>query len=151
MDKILVIGFLLTTFCELFNKPDLASNNIDRMVKISAQQSLKEGEAVFKKYCISCHQADGAGVPHMAPPLIQTKYVLGDKEDMIKIVLNGLKGVEINDQTYYNPMPPLGTVLKDKEIADVLTYVRNSFGNKASTVTVADVKKARGDTKTALK
>ena len=150
MNKIIVIAFLLIPFCGLFNNPDLASNNIDRKATISAQQSLKEGQAVFKKYCISCHQADGAGVPHMAPPLIKTKYVLGDKEDMIKIVLNGLKGVEINEQTYYNPMPPLGTVLKDKEIADVLTYVRSSFGNKASTVTVEDVKKARGDTKTAL-
>lgn len=150
MNKIIVIVFLLIPFCELFNNTDLASNNTDRKATIFAQQSLKEGEAVFKKYCISCHQADGSGVPHMAPPLIQTKYVLGDKEDMIKIVLNGLKGVEINEQTYYNPMPPLGTVLKDKEIADVLTYVRNSFGNKASAVTVADVKKARTDTKTVL-
>ena len=51
--------------------------------------------------------------------------------------------MDINDETYNNPMPALGSVLKDKEIADVLTYVRNSFGNKASAVSSAEVKKAR--------
>jgi mono/diheme cytochrome c family protein len=148
MNKIIVVGFLLMPFSWLLKDQDLESNYINTKPSISIQQSLKDGEAVFKKYCISCHQADGAGVPHMAPPLIQTKYVLGDKEDMIKIVLNGLKGVEINEQTYNNPMPPLGTVLKDKEIADVLTYVRKSFGNKASAVSAEDVKNVRSEEKT---
>ena len=145
MNKLLVVGFLLIPFYYVFQSGDFDSKKPDPRSSLSTQQSLKDGEAVFKKYCISCHQADGAGVPHMAPPLIKTTYVLGDKEDMIKIVLNGLKGVEINDQTYNNPMPPLGTVLKDKEIADVLTYVRKSFGNKASTVSAADVKKVRAE------
>jgi mono/diheme cytochrome c family protein len=72
---------------------------------------------------------------------------LGEKETLVKIVLNGLKNVDINEETYNNPMPALGAVLKDKEIADVLTYVRNSFGNKAAAVTVDDVKKARAETK----
>ena len=151
MNKIIVVGVLLMPFSWLIKNQDLGSNHIDTKPSVSAQQSLKDGEAVFKKYCISCHQADGGGVPHMAPPLIQTKYVLGDKEDMIKILLNGLKGVEINDQSYNNPMPPLGTVLKDKEIADVLTYVRKSFGNKASAVSPEDVKKVRSEEKTASK
>ena len=111
------------------------------------QQQMLPGETIYKKYCISCHQADGGGVPNMAPPLIQTSYVLGEKETLIKIVLNGLKNVDINEETYNNPMPALGAVLKDKEIADVLTYVRNSFGNKASAVTTDDVKKARAETK----
>lgn len=110
------------------------------------QQKLP-GEMIYKKYCISCHQPDGGGVPNMAPPLQQTSYVLGEKETLIKIVLNGLKNVEINDETYNNPMPALGSVLKDKEIADVLTYVRNSFGNKAPAITSADVTKVRSDAK----
>ncbi len=137
MNKIIILGFLLMPFSLLLK------NQGDNEIPITHSQSLKDGEAVYNKYCISCHQADGGGVPHMAPPLIQTKYVLGDKEDMIKIVLNGLKGVEINEQTYNNPMPPLGSVLKDKEIADVLSFVRNSFGNKASLVTVSDVKEVK--------
>ena len=107
------------------------------------QKSLEAGEKIYKKLCLSCHQADGGGVPNMSPPLIKTSFVLGDKENLIGIVLNGLKNVDINDETYNNPMPALGPVLKDQEIADVLTYVRNSFGNKASAVTAAEVKTVR--------
>lgn len=107
------------------------------------QKSIIAGKKVFKKYCISCHQADGSGVPNMNPPLIKTSYVLGDKEKLVNIVLNGLKNVDIDDQSYNNPMPALGTVLKDQQIADVLTYVRNSFGNKASAITAAEVKEVR--------
>jgi len=113
----------------------------------SLQKSKAAGEKVYKKFCISCHQADGGGVPHLTPPLINTSYVLGDKETMIKILLNGLKNVDIDEESYSNPMPPLGSVLKDQQIADVLTYVRNSFGNKAAAVTVAEVKEVRSKIK----
>lgn len=144
MYKIIILGLLLSPFSIFFK-------NVANKKATSYYESLKlPGEAVYKKYCISCHQADGGGVPHMAPPLIQTKYVLGDKVALAKIVVNGLKNIDIKDETYNNPMPPLGSVLKDKEIADVLTYVRNSFGNKAPAVTVADVKKARADKKVAM-
>lgn len=107
------------------------------------KKSIIAGEKVFKKYCISCHQADGGGVPNMNPPLRQTSFVLGNKDTLINIVLNGLKNVDIDDETYNNPMPALGSVLKDQQIADVLTYVRNSFGNKASAVAVSEVKAVR--------
>ena len=111
------------------------------------QKSMIEGKKVFTKYCISCHQADGGGVPYLNPPLIKTSYVLGDKEKLIKIILNGLnENIEIEDQVFTNPMPALN-ILKDQEIADVLTYVRNSFGNKASAVTPAEVKAVRSKTK----
>lgn len=90
---------------------------------------------------------DGSGVPHLNPPLIQTKYILGDKPTLIKIILNGLENVEIEGDTYTNKMPPLKSILKDQQIADVLTYVRNSFGNKASAVSAADVKIVRNTEK----
>lgn len=83
----------------------------------------------------------------MNPPLIKTSFVLGEKETLIKILLNGLKGADVDDQSYTNPMPALGSVLKDQQIADVLTYVRNSFGNKASAVSVAEVKAVRNKMK----
>ncbi|HEY5369482.1 MAG TPA: cytochrome c [Hanamia sp.] len=111
------------------------------------QKSMEAGKKVYKKTCLTCHQADGSGVPNMTPPLTQTTFVLGNKEKLIGIVLNGLKNVDIDDQTYNNPMPALGSVLKDQEIADVLTYVRNSFGNKASAVTAAEVKTVRNPSK----
>jgi mono/diheme cytochrome c family protein len=147
MNKIIVTAILLIPFSLFFassfrNYPE---KNPDFSTEF--QQQKMPGEIIYKKYCISCHQADGGGVPNMAPPLQQTSYVLGEKETLVKIVLNGLKNVDINEETYNNPMPALGAVLKDKEIADVLTYVRNSFGNKAPAVTVDDVKKARAETK----
>lgn len=118
-----------------------------RQPQPGVQKSLAEGAKIYKKYCLTCHQADGGGVPNMTPPLIQTSFVLGDKEKLINILLNGLKNVDIDDQTYNNPMPALGSVLKDQEIANVLTYVRNSFGNKAPGITVEEVKAARSKNK----
>ena len=104
---------------------------------------MASGKAVFGKTCITCHMADGLGVPNMNPPLVKTTYVLGDKAKLIKIVLGGLtETIDIGDNTYSGVMPAQD-FLKDQEIADVLTYVRNSFGNKASAVTLAEVKKAR--------
>jgi mono/diheme cytochrome c family protein len=106
--------------------------------------SMAAGEKVYMQYCLTCHQADGGGVQRMNPPLTKTDYVLGDKARLIGIVLKGFnENVEINGQTFSNSMPP-HNFLKDQEIADVLTYVRNSFGNKASAVKVAEVKNLRG-------
>lgn len=105
--------------------------------------SVKRGKLVYDQTCLACHQADGSGVPRMNPPLIKTKWVLGDKNTLINIVLKGLnEEIEVDGETYHNPMPP-HNFLTDQQIADVLTFVRNSFSNKATAVTVAEVKKAR--------
>ena len=108
-----------------------------------AVSSIARGKMVYTNICLACHMADGGGVPTLNPPLIKTTYVLGDKPTLIKIVLNGFKeDVEINGQTFSNNMTPHSD-LKDQQIADVLTYVRKSFGNKASAVSTAEVKKVR--------
>jgi len=142
MNKIFVLGFLLFPFGLLLSNSTKYSPKQTSETFSALQKTKFPGEIVYKKYCISCHQPDGGGVPHMNPPLINTSYVLGDKEQLIKIVLNGLQNTKIDNKTYTNPMPPL-KALKDQEIADVLTYVRNSFGNKASAVTAAEVKAVR--------
>ncbi|MFT3823878.1 MAG: cytochrome c [Chitinophagaceae bacterium] len=106
------------------------------------QATIAEGKKVYMQTCVSCHQLDGGGVQNMTPPLIKTSYVLGDKIKLAGIVLNGMSNVEIDEESYHNVMPPMN-YLTDKQIADVLTYVRNSFGNKASAVTEKEVKAAR--------
>jgi len=109
--------------------------------------SIERGEKVYHTYCMSCHQVDGGGVPKMNPPLTKTKWVLGDKKELISGILNGMtEPIEIEDEEYHNPMPPHAH-LSDQEIADVLTYVRNNFGNKASAVTPAEVKNVRAKIK----
>lgn len=109
--------------------------------------SIARGKVLYQNICLACHQADGSGVPRMNPPLIRTSFVLGDKTKLITIVLKGLNDdVEIEGEYYSNPMPPQAQ-LKDQEIADVLTYVRNSFGNKAGAVKAAEVKVVRAKIK----
>lgn len=114
---------------------------------VSIKQSITDGQVVYQKFCLTCHQVDGSGVPNLNPPLIQTKWVLGSKIILIQQVLKGSKGkVEIEGETFHNAMPAQAQ-LTDQQIADVLTYVRNSFGNKANRVTPAEVKAVRAKTK----
>jgi mono/diheme cytochrome c family protein len=114
-----------------------------------AQAVMARGQVVYQQVCLACHMADAGGVQGMNPPLIKTKFVLGLKAPLIKIVLNGMTGdLDINGDTYHNVMAPHSD-LTDQQIADVLTYVRNSFGNKASAVTVAQVKAVRAANKPA--
>lgn len=109
--------------------------------------SMENGKKIYTKYCLSCHQADGSGVPKMNPPLIKTTWVLGNKQKLIEVLLKGMnQKIEIDDEEYENVMAS-HAFLKDQEIADVLTYVRKSFGNKATAVTAAEVKIARAKVK----
>ena len=104
-----------------------------------------EGKAIYQQYCVTCHQSTGSGVPNLNPPLLQTKYVLGDKETLIKILLNGSsEGLEVKGQTYSNNMPAFD-YLKNQEVADVLSYIRNNFGNKAEAIIASEVQKVRED------
>jgi mono/diheme cytochrome c family protein len=113
----------------------------------SIKDSISRGKKVYETYCLPCHLADGGGVSRMNPPLIKTVYVLGDKKRLIGIVLTGMdEPLEIDGETYSNMMAP-HEFLKDQEIADVLTFVRNSFGNKASVITPEEVKTVRAEKK----
>lgn len=108
----------------------------------SIKPSFLAGSKVYARNCQTCHMADGAGVQNLNAPLIKTNDVLGSKTKLIHTLLKGMKGVSINGENYSNVMPP-HDFLSDKEIADVLSYVRNSFGNKASVVTTAEVAAVR--------
>jgi mono/diheme cytochrome c family protein len=109
--------------------------------------AMDRGQQVYLEQCLACHQADAGGVQAMNPPLVKTKWVLGDKTTLVQIVLKGMTGeVDINGDTYHNVMAPHSD-LTDQQIADVLTYVRNNFGNKASAITAAEVKAIRAKTK----
>jgi mono/diheme cytochrome c family protein len=112
-----------------------------------------KGKSIYLRegYCGTCHQPDGKGLPASGfPPLTKTNWVLGNQDRLIKLVLNGMHGpLEVNGQKYPGqvPMTAFGAMLNDDEIAAVLTYVRNSFGNKASAITEAKVKQVRAVTK----
>ena len=111
----------------------------------SAQDSqavADHGKMLYEQSCLACHQADGGGVPGLAPPLVKGVFVNGDKTRLINILLNGLEGVEIKGETYVSPMPAFN-YLSDEDIASVLTFVRSNFSNKAVAVTKEEVARAR--------
>jgi mono/diheme cytochrome c family protein len=107
---------------------------------------MERGKSVYDAVCAACHMPDGAGVPRMNPPLAGSKTLKGPKEKSITIALNGLSGVEINGDRYDNVMASHAD-LTDQQLADVLTFARNSFGNKASLVSAAEVAKVRAKKK----
>ncbi len=108
-----------------------------------------QGSKLYAKdgYCSTCHQSNGKGLAASGfPPLSKSNWVTGNEDRLIKIVLKGLMGpMELNGVKYDGqvPMTPFGGLMNDQEIAAVLTYVRNSFGNKASVITPAQVKSVR--------
>ena len=109
----------------------------------------KKGKTIYTKegYCMTCHQPDGKGLSASGfPPLAGTKWVTGNDERLIKVVLKGLLGpIEVNRKQYPGqvPMTPFEGLLNDEEVAAVLTYVRNSFGNQAPAIQPDQVKKVR--------
>jgi mono/diheme cytochrome c family protein len=112
-----------------------------------SKASMENGQKIYNTFCLACHQGDGSGVPGLNPPLIKTKWVLGDKKELITIILKGMEEPITVDGEEYNNVMASHAFLKDQEIADVLTFVRNSFGNKASSVTTAEVKSVRATLK----
>jgi mono/diheme cytochrome c family protein len=108
-----------------------------------------EGSKIYAKegYCTTCHQSNGKGLSASGfPPLANSKWSVGSEERLIKLVLKGLMGpMEVNGVKYSGqvPMTPYGGLLNDREVAAVLTYVRNSFGNKAPAVDPMKVKAVR--------
>ncbi|MEY3449580.1 MAG: hypothetical protein RL749_1201 [Verrucomicrobiota bacterium] len=120
-----------------------AASNV--FVKASDEQ-MKRGAAVYARTCIACHQPTGLGLPPVFPPLANAPIVVGNPELPVKFILQGLMGpITVNGMTYNSMMPPVAGV-SDADIADVLTYVRQSFGNQANAVTADQVKAIRAAT-----
>lgn len=115
--------------------------------KPQAKPALAGGAVIYSNYCTSCHKNDGGGLAGVFPPLKGTQEVLGDKNRLIKIILNGLSGPLIIKGRKYDQQMPGFDFLSDQEIALVATYVRTHFGNSAGNITGADVAKARGSGK----
>ncbi|MES2458542.1 MAG: c-type cytochrome [Bacteroidota bacterium] len=118
----------------------------DRLLKETDKKLVSNGAVIFKGLCATCHGGDGKGISNggkdmPAPPLAGSANVNGDPEKLIRILLHGLSG-PVNGNTYADVMPALGSN-NDEYIASVLSYIRNDLGNKAATITVADVKKVR--------
>lgn len=106
------------------------------------------GKRVFTANCMTCHQATGQGVPGVYPPLAGSEFVLDPKHEkhIIKIVLFGLNGpITVKGQNFNSAMTPFGGILKDDQIANVLTYIRSDWGNNAPAITPEQVAAIRAE------
>jgi mono/diheme cytochrome c family protein len=129
--------------------------DIENHKKASMDQSLQKtyprGTVLFKTVCQTCHGADGDGIQSLAPPLNQSEIVTGDKHRLAAIVLFGLTGpVNVAGKQYKAPeisgdMPGIGSndEFSDKDIAEVLSFIRSAWSNHAATVTEKDIQEVR--------
>jgi mono/diheme cytochrome c family protein/glucose/arabinose dehydrogenase len=129
---------------------DLAQSKNDASYKELAKK-YPEGAAIYKSICQTCHGGDGNGMASLAPPLNRSEWVTGDKDKLLAIVLYGLTGpVQVNDKLYKAPeimddMPGIGNnkELSDEDIAQLMSFIRNAWGNKAPEVHPTDIDRVR--------
>jgi mono/diheme cytochrome c family protein/glucose/arabinose dehydrogenase len=114
-----------------------------RTLSEAEQVRFEAGKLTYGTVCGQCHKPDGMGQAGLAPPLVDSEWILGDRDRLIKIVLHGLRGpITVNGQPWELDMPHL-RILTDDEVANVLTYVRREWEHDAGTVEPADVAKLR--------
>ncbi|MGY3794160.1 c-type cytochrome [Aquimarina sp. 433] len=106
-------------------------------------KSIERGEEIYTDFCMQCHLPDGKGTPKVFPPLAGSDWLTNKREQSIHSIKYGLNGpITVNGETYNSAMTSLG--LEDEEIADVMNYIMNSWGNKQSKmVTVEEVKSVK--------
>jgi len=113
---------------------------------LTREIQIEKGKGVFLQTCFVCHQSNGEGIPGQIPPLAKSDYLMADKTRSIRAVLQGQSGeIVVNGKKYNGIMTPLN-YLTDQDIANVLTYVRNSFGNQGDAVTPDEVRLIRSET-----
>ncbi|WP_420320465.1 PQQ-dependent sugar dehydrogenase [Flagellimonas sp.] len=111
------------------------------------QDVMSGGAKTYYTYCSACHQKDGGGATGRFPPIANTDWVTGDKERLIRIILEGMEGsIQVHGETY-NGVMPQHSFLSDEEIAEVLTYIRSNFENDASAIQPEEVEAIRNNSK----
>jgi len=109
---------------------------------LTKDEQVALGKNVFENNCLACHQANGEGIPKAFPPLAKSDFLNADHNRAIGILLHGRSGpIKVNGETYDSVMPAIA--LNNDQIANVLTYVLNSFGNNGGQVTPAQVETQR--------
>jgi mono/diheme cytochrome c family protein len=112
--------------------------------KSGAASVLARGKTVYGTYCGLCHGSDGLGKPAQAPPLAGSEWVAKDVTSLARIPLAGLNGpIQVSGKDWNLSMAPMGAALPDADLAAVLTYIRESWGNQNGAVTADEVKAAR--------
>ena len=107
----------------------------------SLSSSIKNGQLVYTGFCMSCHMEDGNGLESVYPSLVKSEN-LHDKNRLVKIILQGMRGpIVVKGQSFNGEMASIS--LTNKEVADVLNYIRNSWGNKAPEIKLSEIEPAK--------
>ncbi|MBD0832223.1 c-type cytochrome [Aestuariibaculum sediminum] len=128
---LLCIIFTAVSFTSYFNQ------------KSPLEESMERGNEIYMDFCINCHLPNGEGVKNVYPPLAKSDFLIKNQDASIKAVKYGMNGeTKVNGVVYKNIMAPLG--LSDDEVADVMNYINNSWGNAVKKmVTVEAVEKIK--------
>ena len=111
--------------------------------ELTVEEQIKAGQALFAGTCSTCHQPNGEGLEGVFPPLAGSSYIKADPKAVPRVMLHGLQGpVNVNGKDYNSVMPPM-TQLTDDEVANIATYVLNSWGNPGGKVTNAEAAQIR--------
>lgn len=115
-----------------------------KIAGLSKEILMEKGKRVYTQTCFACHMTTGEGMPGVFPPLAKSDFLMADKDRAIRAVTKGLAGpIKVNGKDYNGVMPPVA--LNDEQVAQVLTYVRNEWGNTGDIVTVDEVRKVRAE------
>ena len=111
--------------------------------ELTKEEQIKAGQVLFTGTCSVCHQANGEGLANVFPPLAKSDYIAADPKRMVDVILHGLSGkVTVNGAEYNSVMPPMNQ-LTDDEVANIATYVLNSWGNPGGVISKDDAAKSR--------
>ncbi|HYG45144.1 MAG TPA: cytochrome c [Bordetella sp.] len=142
------VGYVFSS--DSFGNPELGDRRTvaDLMPKPKPTASLNaggaiggaDGKALFNANCVACHQATGAGIPGVFPPLDGSEWVMGDSRVVVNILLHGIEGeIKVKDTMYNGNMPPFGDKFSDDEVAAVATYIRSEWSNSADAINAGQV------------
>ncbi|MEO6351733.1 MAG: cytochrome c [Burkholderiaceae bacterium] len=139
-------GIYYIATSNLSDPPELGDHRTmaDLTAQAGAKSGVVDGAQIFAAQCVACHQASGAGLPGVFPPLAGSEWVAGKEAVLAQILLHGISGsLTVKGAVYNGQMPAFQDKLNDAEIAAVLTHIRTNFGNAAGKVDAALVKTER--------
>lgn len=140
---VLLIGVLFYQ-CEnpKENEPDIYEG-LDMRTKTRLRQYMVQGKGLYQLHCQNCHGESGEGLGKLIPPLAKADYLMENIPRAICVTKNGVKGEIVVNGIKYNQEMPANNQLRDLEIAEIITYITNTWGNKAGLMEVKTVEKIR--------
>ncbi len=137
-------AILLMWSCGPTNAPggEEIYDGLDNATKNKMKQYYIQGKQLYQMHCQNCHKEDGAGMGRLIPPLAASDYLMNDSINVACLIRNGQSGEVIVNGISFNQPMPAHLSLTDLEIAEIMTYIKNSWGNKKGLIDVSETQKA---------